>query len=457
MSEPTPNLPATRSDKALEITRREFLPAAMELERTPANPLGRGILWSIMALFVFAVVWACLGRVDVVAVAQGGIVPSGHTKVIQPSDLGRIAEIHVRNGDRVRAGQSLITLDGTQTRAEVERLQESVRSREAKIRRLAAFVREVRALYASLASEGAYPVPAANTAVGDALLAMQLQTLRASDQTLLQQRRAHESELAQAEAMVQSLARTLPLLTERTDAIRQLHERDMAPKLKRLELEQSLIEAESQLQADRHRVRQLRAEIEEIERRRQQLRFETLRDALAEKERLTVERDELRQELIKARALNRRQVLTAPVAGTVHNSQVHTLGGVVQPAQALLEIVPAAEQVIVEAWVLNRDIGFVQVGQSASVKINTFQFTKYGAVPGTIVHLSSDAVIDEQAGPRYLARIELQRHWMDIGDKRVALAPGMTVSAEVATGHRRVIEFIAAPILSALGQAGRER
>jgi hemolysin D len=455
MSGPTPNLSAKRSDKALEITRREFLPAAMELERTPASPLGRAILWSIMALFVLAVAWACIGKVDVVAVAQGSLVPSGYTKIIQPTDLGRIAAIHVRNGERVHAGQPLITLDATQTRAEVRRLEESVHAREAKIQRLAAFVREVRALYAALAAGDAHPVRAAET--GDALLAMQLQTLRATDQTLLQQRRARESELAQAEAMVRSLARTLPLLTERTDAIRALHERDMAPKLKRLELEQALIEAESQLQVDRHRVRQLRAEIAEIERRRQQLRFETLRDALAEKERLTVERDELKQELIKARERNRRQVLTAPVAGIVHNSKVHTVGGVVQPAQPLMEIVPAAEHVLVEAWVLNRDIGFVQVGQAVSVKIATFQFTKYGAVPGEIVHLSSDAVIDQQAGPRYLARIELERHWMDLGDKRVALAPGMTVSAEIATGHRRIIEFVAAPILSALAQAGRER
>jgi hemolysin D len=456
MSE-TPNLPATRSDKALDSTRREFLPAAMELERTPASPLGRAILWSIMALFVLAVAWACIGKVDVVAVAQGSLVPSGHTKVIQPTDLGRIAAIHVRNGDRVQVGQPLITLDGTQTRAEVRRLEESVRARGAKIRRLAAFVSEVRALYAAPAADDARPMRAASKSTGDALLAMQLQTLRATDQTLLQQRLARESELAQAKERVKSLTRTLPLLTERTDAIRQLHERDLAPKIQRLELEQSLIEAESQLQAERHRLEQLRAEIAEIERRRQQLRFETLRDALAQKERRTVERNELRQELIKARALNRRQILTAPIAGTVHNVRVHTVGGVVQPAQPLMEIVPASEHVIVEAWVLNRDIGFVQVGQSVSVKINTFQFTKYGAVPGEIVHLSSDAVIDEQAGPRYLARIQLQRHWMDIGDKRMALVPGMTVSAEIATGHRRIIEFVAAPILSALAQAGRER
>jgi hemolysin D len=130
---------------------------------------------------------------------------------------------------------------------------------------------------------------------------------------------------------------------------------------------------------------------------------------------------------------------------------------VVQPAETLLEIVPDGEELIVEAWVLNRDIGFVREGQMASVKVHTFQFTKYGTVPGEVIRVSRDAVIDEIAGPRYLARIRMERDWMDVSGERMSLAPGMAASAEVAIGQRRLIEFFAAPILSAMYEAGRER
>jgi hemolysin D len=442
-----------------DAVRREFLPAAMELEATPANPIGRAVIWLIVSLFVFAVAWASIGKVDVIAVAEGSIVPSGKLRTVQPTMLGVVADIRVENGDHVEPGQPLIVLDSTLTTADVNRLMESIRKREQRVDRLEHFLQSL-AAQAQLASADR---PAGLQAISleyeprDPLLAMQLQAFRMMDLALEQQRRAREGELASATALVRRLEQVLPLMQERAGAIHTLQQQGMAARMQWLELEQGIVDTRGQLEAERHRLEQLRSEISELTHRREQLHVETRRDALAEQEQLRSELEELSQELAKARELDRQQVLAAPVSGVVHELRVNTLAAVVQPAEPVLEIVPDGDELIVEAWILNRDIGFVREGQKASVKVHTFQFTKYGTVPGELVRVSRDAVIDEIAGPRYLARIRMERDWMDIAGERVSLAPGMAASAEIAIGHRRVVEFFAAPLLAALHETGRER
>jgi hemolysin D len=442
-----------------EAVRREFLPAAMELEATPASPLGRAVIWLIVTLFVVAVIWASIGKVDVIAVAEGSIVPSGKSRTVQPSMLGVVADIRVENGDHVQAGQPLIVLDSTLTSADVNRLRESIRTREQRVARLERFVQSVNTDTEALSDNrtGAVQTVSLDAALQDPLLVTQVQAFRTMDLALQQQRRAREGELASATALVRRLEQVLPLMQERADAINTLQRQGMAARMQWLELEQGIVDTRGQLQAERHRLDQLRSEIQELTHRREQLHVETRRDALTELEQLRSELEELSQELAKAHELDRQQVLSAPVTGVVHELRVNTLGAVVQPAEPLLEIVPDGEALIVEAWILNRDIGFVREGQKASVKVHTFQFTKYGTVPGEVIRVSRDAVIDEIAGPRYLARIRMKRDWMDISGERLSLAPGMAASAEVAIGQRRLIEFFAAPLLTALHESGRER
>jgi hemolysin D len=371
--------------------------------------------------------------------------------------LGVVADIRVENGDHVQAGQPLIVLDSTLTSADVNRLLESIRKREQRVARLERFVQSVNSETEALSA----PAPercgqhlSLDFDLHDPLLATQLQAFRTMDLALEQQERARQGELAYATALVRRLEQVLPLMQERADAINTLQRQGMAARMQWLELEQGIVDTRGQFQAERHRLEQLRSEIRELTHRREQLHVETRRDALAELEQLRSELEELRQELAKARELDRQQVLAAPVSGVVHELRVNTLRAVVQPAEPLLEIVPDGEELIVEAWILNRDIGFVREGQKASVKVHTFQFTKYGTVPGELVRVSRDAVIDEIAGPRYLARIRMESDWMDIAGERVSLAPGMAASAEVAIGQRRLIEFFAAPVLSALDEAG---
>jgi hemolysin D len=160
---------------------------------------------------------------------------------------------------------------------------------------------------------------------------------------------------------------------------------------------------------------------------------------------------------VKAKALSRRQQLTSPVNGTVHQVAVHTIGGVVKPAEPLMWIVPDDTELEVEAWINNRDIGFVRTDDAVEVKVDTFPFTKYGTLPGHVAGISQDAVSDETRGLVYKARILLKESSIGVNGRQVRLEPGMAVTAEVRTGDRRLIEFLMSPLLRYRDEFARER
>lgn len=166
---------------------------------------------------------------------------------------------------------------------------------------------------------------------------------------------------------------------------------------------------------------------------------------------------DLTQELIKAESRGRFMTLTAPVDGVVQQLSVHTVGGVVTPAQPLLVIVPGDNPFEVEAFIQNKHIGFVNAGQEAEVKIETFPFTKYGTIPATIIQVSNDAIQDEKRGLIYAARVALSRATMAVEEKTVNLTSGMAVTVEIKTGKRRLIEYFLSPLLQYENESLRER
>ena len=291
----------------------------------------------------------------------------------------------------------------------------------------------------------------------DEILSSRLQALLVQDTGLEQRWQTRQMERSRTKATIERLQRTQPLLTEHHQAIQSLHERNLASRLELISLEREILQLEGQLEDDQLKHYQLELELVELENQRQQLWVDALERAFVDREALGAELEDLTQQLVKATVRSESQVLRAPVNGIVHNLQVNTIGSVVQPAQTLLEIIPEKEPVIAEVWIKNQDIGFVNEGQKTSLKLHAFAFTRFGTVSGVVVSVSNDAIIDENAGPRYLARIELDQHHIDLGDKQANLVPGMTLSAEIATGQRRLIEFFAAPLVSALNETGRER
>lgn len=443
-----------------------FLPAALEIQDTPPSPIGRAIIWTLVVLFTIAVFWAAFGKIDIVAVATGKVIPSDRVKTIQPLEIGTIVAIHIEEGMMVKKGAPLITLDSTQTAADEKRLREDLHNAHIEWIRAKAFQYSLEANSGSLSplsliqaamDELAIALDAQETTFQSRLLQAQYDEYNSRRKSLEGQMRAREGERRQAQSLKRKLERTLPLISERADSVKTLYDKQLASREQHLSLEQERITQEQDLLAESARVDELTGEMDAIQDQIASMESEYQRNnliALMEAKQKTVA---LGQEWIKAKQRNRQQILHAPISGTIQQLAVHTIGGVVTPAQELMVIVPEDSRLEVEAFIQNKDIGFVTEGQVAEVKIDTFNFTKYGTIDAEIKTISNDAVNDEHLGLIYPARVMLERTKIQIGDKWVNLSPGMAVTVEVKTGKRRIIEFFLSPLLKYKQESIRER
>ncbi len=442
----------------------EFLPAAIEIEQTPSSKAGRMIIWAIVLLFSIAVLWACFGKVDIVAVAQGKIIPSDYSKQIQPLEAGKIKAIHVKEGQRVKTGDPLITLESDSVAADLNRLDNELSESKANMQRLQMFERWIvqnheesknnkKGRNKGVRVEDSDPF--VSHSVSDSLLPLSQQHLLTQEIGELASRLMalqHEADKLEAEkamvaAEMRKKERVIPVLKERVDALETLHKKSYGSKLPFLELKQELIEEEQDLEVQKARAEQLSASIEAINNQRDTLISEQRKQLLSQQQETRLRIHGLDQERIKTADRLRHTQLQAPINGQVQQLAVHTVGGVVTPAQALMVIVPENAELQVEAMILNKDIGFVEEGQQAEVKVDTFNFTKYGFIDGTILTISDDAIQDEHLGLVYSARIQLDKDELQVGERMVKLSPGMSVTTEVKTGTRRLIEYFLSPLL----------
>jgi len=447
----------------------DFLPAALEIQERPPSPLGRALLWAIMAFFLIALAWSLVGHVDIVATAQGRIIPSGRVKVIQPLEIASVRAIHVSEGQKVDRGDVLIELDPTVSTADRDRLSSEYRTAALDHARLEALLRRLER-HDVIQPESADPPGYSDIDTSrwpdldPAALAVQRQRLSlrwtgfttrlAALDADLDQRNA---ELAGVEAQVAKLQQTLPLITRRAGALQGLAGKKLVAETQWLALEQERIEQRQDLESHRQRCIELNAGITAVRQQRKRTVAEFTGEVYAELAEAERQAAGLAQELIKAERRTGRQTLTAPIAGIVQQLAVHTVGGVVTPAQELLRIVPQEGDLEIEAWVLNKDIGFVTEGQLAEVKVETFPFTRYGTLDAEVVDVSGDAVTDEHKGLIYAAHVLLRDTTLQVGDRRVNLTPGMAVTVELKTGTRRLIEFVLSPLLKYRDEGLRER
>ncbi len=432
-------------DRKLETA---FLPAAVEIQETPPSPAGRAILWCILAFFLLTLVWAMLGEVDIVAVAKGRIIPSGHSKTVQPLEIGTVRAIHVAEGQAVEAGEVLIELDSSSSMADVLRLEKELHLANKETDRL-------RQLSTWLENDSERR-PVELTGV-DALLRSQWLEFQGRLAVLAREDDSKRAERDAAQRQVDKLADILPILSRRAADQRRLAEKKMLPEQQYLEIEQERLEIYHDLRSNRGRVAELDAGLQELAARTRFTLSEFVRQTLERREEAERRVSTAGHELSKARSRLQAQTLVAPVDGVVQQLAVHNIGAIVTPAQELMIIVPRNERLEIEAVLENKDIGFVKTGQPAEIKIDAFPFTKYGTIEGEVVDLSNDAVADEHKGLVYKMRVLMAETALRVNGRDVALAPGMTVTVESKTGTRRLIEFFLSPLLRYADESVRER
>src|SRR5712671_3565882 len=350
-----------------------FLPAALEIVEAPPSPIGRAIGLTLIALFCLALAWAAFGHIDIVASATGKVIPSGRTKVIQPFETGVVRAIHVRDGQSVKAGDVLIELDPTMTEADQERQRSDLLAAGLDVARLrAALAEDPLAAFRPPQSAGA-----AEIEMHRQFLISQRAEQNAKLAEIERQQNQKEAERSTTSASVAKLQATIPVLQERVDIRKNLVDKALASKITYLSEFQELVGLQQDLILQQSRLREADAATALLKETKERTAAEYRRstyDALAKAEQKAAS---AAQEVIKAERRTKLQHLTAPVDGVVQQLAVHTVGGVVTPAQALAVVVPADSRLEIEALVSNRDIGFVHAGQKAEIKVDTFNFTRY--------------------------------------------------------------------------------
>ena len=425
----------------------QFLPAALALQEQPVHPAPRYIQWLLIAFAALALLWACIGEIDVVATASGKIVPSGKSKIIQPSEVAVVKAIHVYDGQQVKAGQLLVELDAKITAADVERLHSDLLAAQVDSARATALLDAIQqdtrpaSLKALIPHANAEQLEAAQRWVQGQYL-----ELRSSLDQVSAEIDQRSAEIQAAQAWVSKLQESLPITRELSADYKRLLDKAYIAKHAYLEKEQARLDQERELAVQQARVLELKAAKQEAERRRTGVLAQTRRAMLDLQHESNQRAAALQQELNKAEQRDRLTRLTAPVDGTVQQLAIHTDGGVVTEAQPLMVIVPSDQPVEVEAMLENKDIGFVRPGQEVEIKVETFTFTKYGVVHGTVLSISNDAIEDEKRGLLYSTRIRLKENSINVGGKQIALSPGMSVRAEVKTDKRKVIDYFLSPL-----------
>jgi hemolysin D len=453
-----------------------FLPAALEIVETPPSPVGRAVAFTIIAVFVAALAWASIGTVDIVAVAQGKIIPSGRTKTIQPFETGVVRAIHVRDGQTVKAGDILIELDPTMTGAELGHLKSDLNSAQMDVARLRAALAAKNDPLAEFKPPPDMPADLVRT--HRRFLASQTAEQKAKLAAIDGQVAQKEAERATIKASIEKLKAVIQPLEQRVEIRKNMFNKELGSKLIYLTDLQELLGQQQEVLVQQSKYSEAEAAIAALADTRSKTVAEyerALFDDLVKAEQKVVG---LGQDIIKAEQRTSLQKLTAPVEGVVQQLAVHTIGGVVTPAQALMVIVPGESRLEIEAMISNRDIGFVEVGQDAAIKVDTFNFTRYGLLHGKVLNISNDAIsrdrqqdksTDRPQGAEassselkgqdlsYAARVSLDRSQMQVEDKTVNLSPGMAVTVEIKTGSRSILSYLLSPLVRYKQESLRER
>jgi hemolysin D len=431
----------------------EFLPATLEVLERPPAPFSRAMLLLIVMFASVATLWACVARMDIVVSATGVVIPKGKVKIVQPLEPGIVTAIHVRDGQTVKAGDALVAMDKADGLADINTLRKDLAQAELAILRLNAELQHDASLFA--------PPPGADA-----------ELVRLSKRLLDQSIAAHGEKISTLAAEIQrcsaecdTIRVNVKKLTESLPLTLDLYEKKKNLAEKQLISQAELVQAKIEANDARHNLQAMESQSQEAAARLARSREdkdlaakEYKRDLLRQLTEANNNRENLSHQLTKAENRQTHFDLKAPADGIVQQLAVHTIGGVVTAAQPLMIIVPTDGGLEIEAKVLNKDIGFVSQAQEVSVKVAAYPNTQYGDLKGRIEWVASDAVIDQQLGPNYPIRVAVDNYRLPniVNGRQGVISPGMTVTADVKVGRRRVIEYFLGPIMRYKDQSLRE-
>ncbi|OCG69928.1 hypothetical protein A9G43_10025 [Gilliamella sp. Occ3-1] len=437
---------------------RDFLPAVLEVQETPPSPLGRLLLWVIMVLFVIVVCWASLSKVDIVATTRGKLVVNELSRPVNTSVTAEIVAVLVKEGQHVEKGQPLIKLNSKSLLAQLEEnlLQQQINRFH---------IARLTLLYEHYLNRPAPMTLPTELQTESPILAKQISMLlqaeveddykekevfKLNQQVLMAQIENYQAQKEMAENL-------LPIYEEQHQALDLLYKKNMTSKDSLLEVKKKYLEAKFTVSAAEAKVKEMRASYAQIDTQIKSHVADKIKEVEQEKIQKLNQNHILSVQQKQLEALIAQYELKAPIAGIVESLAYRDAGAAVEAPQELLKIVPENEKLIAEVWVSNQDIGFLRKNQSVTVKVDTFDFTRYGWIEGKLLTISSDAIEDKDLGLVYKAVIELSKNHLIIDDQAVNLEPGMSISAEIITGQRTLLSYLLSPMMEALDDVGKQR
>lgn len=465
----------TRSDQ-------EFLPAALAILETPPSPIQVGLLWAICLLAAFSIGWSYFSKIDILATAQGKIQPAGRVKTVQPLEIGKVVAVHVENGQHVAAGDVLIELDRTEAVADETSSIAAYASFRAEWRRRRAAIAaaEERAIAAAPRIDWPDDIAADTRAREQRVLEGDLSQLKAAAQSFdaqIVEKRAEEkrleSTIAAQEALIETLKKRVAMRTA-------LVARKAVPRSSLIDAQETLQTQQTALVVQKGQLVEATANIDVLAKERDKAFENFIADNAQRLSEAGRQIDDLEQKSSKARAKTAHMTLNSPISGTVLGLSVTSRNQVVAPSEELMRIVPDDAGLEIECYAQNKDIGFIQAGQAAVVKIESFPFTRYGSIDARVVRVGRDAIPEPDAqsveanparAPKsnyfggaqrtqnlvFPVTLTPDRQSMNVDGQEVPLSPGMAVSVEIKTGQRRILEYLFSPLVETASRALRER
>ena len=445
-----------------EASVLDFAPPLLRIQEEPPNPMSRKVLWVVLILIGGLVLWSLLGRLDIVAVAEGKLIPLSYVKIVQPAEAGIVKDILVREGGQVKAGQVLMKMDAVLTEADANTLQADFWRKRLALQRIDAEIADT---------------PFRGDAEAPPELAKEIKAQYRANRAALEAAVAEErsrllkarQDLAAAEQVRTKLADTLPHYRDQEKAFEKLAKDGFAGPLMASDKRRERIEKEQELKTQEYVIESARASMAQSEKTLAQIKSDYRRQLYAERNEVANALDRLAQEITKQAHRRDLLELKAPQDGVVKDLATHTVGTVVQPGTVLLTLVPKNETLQAEVWVSNEDIGFVRHGLPVKLKFAAYPFQKYGMIEGTVIYVGADASDgassaadkgkDQKAAPQltYKALVRLGAQSLEIEGEKLRLSPGMQVIAEIHQGRRTVMEYLLSPVQKAFHEAGRER
>jgi hemolysin D len=443
-----------------QTTAMDFAPNIIALQEKPPSPLPRTVLNVLLILLAILLVWAFIGKLDIVAVADGKLVPQSYLKVVQPADAGVIKDILVREGERVRAGQVLMRLDTTLAAADSAIVAKEVELRKLQLRRIDAELNG-RAMRSEITDASLF---AEVDAQGQARKQVYLDALQTERSVLAQ----GESDLGAAQEQVTKLQKLLPTYQDEEQGLAKLLEEGHVSRIQFAQKQRERIQTEQDLLSQKRTVQSIESRINEARSRIAHTTSDYRQQLMNERVEAQGALDKANQELAKQTHRTGLSELRAPQDGVVKDIATYTVGAVVNSGTVLVTLVPIDDVLQAEVFVKNEDVGFVTLGQPVKLKLAAYQFQKYGMLTGTVIQLAPDA--SEQQTQKsdtnenkvdvianYKATVLLDSQSLKQYTSPLALAAGMRVSAEIKQGERTVMEYLLSPVQKTVNEAGRER